>query len=799
MHCLPGRWLAITAAVTAAITVLTLSGAQAQTVPGAARAAASGAYRLPPGVTDPCPAVSRGMAGCATLTATAGAGGAAGALAAVTPVGYAPADLRSAYGLPSGMGTGSTVAVVTPYDDPKAEADLAVYRSQYQLPACTTANGCFKKVNAAGGTDSYPGTSAGWSAAAAESLDMISAICPNCHILLVEADSTAIAAGDDRRGLGVAEDYAASQPRVNFIDNDWATTEEQLGQQFESRDDGYFNHPGVAITAPAGDSGFAGGISYPAASPHVIAVGGTTLTKDSSVSRGWDETAWAGTGSGCSAFEAKPSWQADTGCSDRALNDVAAVADPADPVAYYDTPTAGGWGRGSGTAAAAAIVAAAYALAGTAADNSDPASYLYRNASGLHDITGGSDGTCAPSYWCSAGAGYDGPTGLGSPGGVSALLSSYYQPVTPARVLDTRNGTGGITGPVPGNTTVKLAVTGGNGVPSANVTAVALNLTAVAGAGSGNIIAYPDGMPQPSTSNLNYATNVNVANLVIVPVGANGKIDLRNVGNKVQLIGDVFGYFTSDFTAAGDTTYTPVTPARILDTRTGTGAPQAQLGRDSVLAVQAGGAGGIPTGVSAVAVNITAVNAAGGGHLIEYADGTAQPAVSNLQFGVKAATAEAAIVPVGADGKFDIYDSGPPVDVVADVLGYFAPGTGGETYHAIPGTRVIDTRLTTPVLGGGTLSVKQPASVVAPGSPTLILDVIATGGSQNGVFTIYPGGTSMPATSNVNYGPDETIANLDLVTASPAAAGAANTVNIHNASGGAANTVVDCLGYFSAG
>ncbi len=333
--------------------------------------------------------------------------------AASAPSGWAPADLVSAYGFPSATsGIGMTVAVVTAYDDPAAESDLGVYRAQYGLPACTTANGCFRKVNQSGGT-SYP--SPGWSAQDAQSLEAVSAVCPNCHILLVEATSSAIT------DLGAAENEAVALG-AKFVDNDWSILESELKYN-ETSYDTYFNHPGVAITAPSGNSGY--GVSYPAASQYVIAVGGTVLTKDSSAARGWDETAWASSGSGCSAYEHKPSWQTDNGCTGRTLNDVAAVATN---VAYYDTPTSGGWNTGSGTGISAAIIAAAYALAGDPAAGSYPASSLYANPTGLYDITTGSNGHCSQPYpyLCTASSGYDGPTGLGTPDGVGAFFSSYY-------------------------------------------------------------------------------------------------------------------------------------------------------------------------------------------------------------------------------------------------------------------------------------------------------------------------------------------------------------------------------------
>jgi hypothetical protein len=362
-----------------------------------------------------CPAPAVGQVGCAAAVAPGGTAIREATLQAADtlPTGYGPLDLRYAYGLSFASvtgGVGQTVAVVTAYDDATAATDMATYRSEYSIPPC--GSGCFTKVNETGGT-SYPAAGpAGWSLATAESLDMISAVCPNCHILLVEASSTAIT------DLGTAENEAVTLG-ANFVTNTWFTPEATYGTSEPGYDADYFNHPGVAITAPDGNGG-GYGTYYPAASPDVIAVGGTTLTQDSSTARGWTETAWSGSGSGCSPYEAKPSWQTDTGCSTRTLNDTAAVADPNTPVAFYDT-NSGGWVATGGNGVPAAIIAAAYALAGTPAAGSYPASYLYAHTSLVNDITSGSDGTCTPAYLCTAGPGYDGPTGVGTPASAAAL------------------------------------------------------------------------------------------------------------------------------------------------------------------------------------------------------------------------------------------------------------------------------------------------------------------------------------------------------------------------------------------
>jgi hypothetical protein len=376
---------------------------------------AASASVLPAGIEAVCPASSTpGQMACSALINTNVASPGTGVQPADTaPSGLTPANLQDAYELQSSdAGFGQTVAVIDAYDDPNAEADLAVYRAQYGLPACTSASGCFTKVDENGGTD-YPAANTAWAAEISLDLDMVSAICPNCRILLVEADSASIT------DLGTAVNTAVSMG-ARFVSNSYYGPEDSNNVTY---DDTYFNHPGVAITAAAGDNGY-GNVSYPAASQYVTAVGGTTLTYDSSLVRDWSESAWDQTASGCSAYDAKPAWQTDTGCTDRTVADVAAVADPATGVAAYDSYNEAGWLVEGGTSVSAAIVAATYALAGTPATTGYPASYPYSYPGKLTNITTGSNGTCSISYLCTAGTGYNGPTGLGTPAGDEAFSST---------------------------------------------------------------------------------------------------------------------------------------------------------------------------------------------------------------------------------------------------------------------------------------------------------------------------------------------------------------------------------------
>jgi subtilase family serine protease len=337
-----------------------------------------------------------------------------------SPTGYGPSDLQSAYGLTDAAasnGSGETIAIVDAYDDPNAEADLATYRSYYGLPDCTSDNGCFKKVGQTGSTTSLPSADSGWAGEISLDLDMASAVCPNCNILLVEAKSSSMA------NLGTAVNEAVKLG-AKFVSNSYGGAESSSDTSYDSK---YFNHPGVAITVSAGDEAY--GAEYPAASKYVTAVGGTAL-KTASNSRGWSESVWhtsstEGTGSGCSAYDAKPSWQTDTGCAKRMIADVSAVADPATGVSVYDTygSDGTGWNTYGGTSASSPIIASVYALAGTPGSSDYPARYPYAAAgtSALNDVTSGNNGTCSTSYFCTARSGYDGPTGWGTPEGVDAF------------------------------------------------------------------------------------------------------------------------------------------------------------------------------------------------------------------------------------------------------------------------------------------------------------------------------------------------------------------------------------------
>lgn len=348
------------------------------------------------------------------------------------PSSYGASALQGAYGLTGAAataGAGSTVAIVDAYDDPNAYEDLARYREEQGLPGigeCAPSSiagshiPCLSKVNQEGAAGLYPSGNTGWAEEISLDLDMVSAICPNCNILLVEASTNSF------ENLAAAVDTAATFSPV-AIGNSYGGSE--FGGE-EAYAAAHYSHPGIAITAASGDNGY--GAEFPAAGPNVIAVGGTSLREEGG---GWSQSVWSGAGSGCSAYVAKPGWQSDTGCANRTVTDTAAVADPNTGVQVYDTYNEPGKMVFGGTSASTQIIAGLYGLLGHGASDASAlyggGSILFGSANGsLADVTSGSNGSCTGhgrradsslAYLCTGEVGYDGPTGMGTPAGTGGF------------------------------------------------------------------------------------------------------------------------------------------------------------------------------------------------------------------------------------------------------------------------------------------------------------------------------------------------------------------------------------------
>ncbi|HTA39747.1 MAG TPA: S8 family serine peptidase [Candidatus Acidoferrales bacterium] len=321
--------------------------------------------------------------------------------------GLTPKDLHRAYRLPNTGGAGRTIGIVDALDDPLAESDLAAYRAHFHLSPCTTANGCFRKLNQNGVAGKYPASSVHWTYEISLDLDMASAVCPGCRILLVEANTPTF------HNLEMAVDTAVAKG-ASVVSNSYGAPE------FASYDK-HYDHKGVVIVASSGDASFAPGAEEPAGFATVVAVGGTTLTRAPG-GRGWSELVWPGAGSGCSTLVKKPSWQHDTGCAGRSESDVSAVADPSTGVRIYDSlGTCCKWLVVGGTSVASPIVASIFALSGNASTQNAAQSLWNGQGHDLFDVIDGNNGTCLPAYLCTAVPGYDGPTGWGTPNGLGAF------------------------------------------------------------------------------------------------------------------------------------------------------------------------------------------------------------------------------------------------------------------------------------------------------------------------------------------------------------------------------------------
>jgi len=363
--------------------------------------------------------------------------------------GLDPEDLQSAYKIPTEGGEGQTVALVDAYGYPTAEADLATYRSRYGLPPCTKADGCFRKVNQEGEEGNYPTRNEGWETETSLDIEMVSAACPGCHILLAEANTAS--------GANLAATVAlAAKLGATEISNSWGNTTENCLESNCEVEDADMDHPGVLVTVAAGDSGYdnheADGDSpgWPAVLPFVVSVGGTSLHKAKNA-RGWTDEVWSGSGGGCSLKEPKPIWQTDTGCSGRMGNDVAAVGACATPVSVYDSAY-GGWGNVCGTSVSSPLVAGIEAHASSFSRSLPGADAFYQDPEAAFDVTAGSNGTCTPpaqdAYFCTAEPGYDGPSGVGVPNGPLEIGSTPAPNVRTLPASAVAGGDGALNGEV---------------------------------------------------------------------------------------------------------------------------------------------------------------------------------------------------------------------------------------------------------------------------------------------------------------------------------------------------------------
>jgi hypothetical protein len=765
----------------------------------------------PAAFTAACPQAQPGHARCFALVENLAPGQASAAVSGSASPQLAngkylePADLQNAYGLTTAaatQGTGLTVAVVDAYHLANAEAAIAAYRSFYGLPACTTASGCFRQVDEHGGTN-YPATNAGWNQEELLDLDMVSAICPHCNILLVEATTTSIS------DLGTAVNTAVALG-ADAVSNSYGAIEAELGSSgAEFAYDAYYNHPGVVITAATGDCGYlsqkagcyADSAQYPSVSPYVIAVGGTSLHPASNA-RGWSETAWSGGGGGCSIWEPKPSFQTDTLCTHRMTADISAVSDPSTGVVIWDPSSNGGSGgfyAVGGTSAATPIIAAAYMLAGKPAAGANPLTKLYANGGSLTDITSGSTGVQA---------------------------GSTYVPLTPNRLVDSRASARiGMSASLVSNSPASFQVTNRlpgdqlrNVPPSA--TAVTGNLTVVGQTAKGYLSLTPKApVGVPDTSTLNFPVDDIRANGVTVALGPGGVLWVTFVGwagNTTDVVFDVTGYYVPD---GSGSTYIPLTPNRLVDSRA-----SARIGLSATLVsgnpvsfqvtnrLPGDQLRNVPPSATAVTGNLTVVGQSAKGYLsLTPKAPVGVPDTSTLNFPADDIRANGVTVALGPGGVLwvtYIRLPGNTTDVVFDVTGYYVPDGSGSTYIPLTPNRLVDSRASARIGLSATLVSGSPAwfQVAERLSGDQLRNVPAAAGAVTGNLTVVgqsakgylsltpkaPAG--VPDTSTLNFPVDDIRANGVTVALGP---GGVLWVTYIRLPGNTTDTVFDVTGYYT--
>jgi len=379
---------------------------------------------------------------------------------------------------------------------------------------------------------------------------------------------------------------------------------------------------------------------------------------------------------------------------------------------------------------------------------------------------------------------------------------STYHPLTPARVLDTRSGVGAPAARLGAKGTVDVKVTGVGGVPATGVTSVVLNVTATNASGPQSFLtAWPRGTARPLASNLNFTAGVSVPNLVTVKVGDGGSVSIFNDAGTVDVVADVQGWYANAVDAVGSS-FVPVNPARVLDTRvgTGTGGTVAPIPAGTLIQLQVAGAGGVPeSGARAVVLNMTVDRASGPeSYLTVWPSATPRPVASNLNFTRGPAATNLVVAQLGPDGKVNIYNNLGSTDVIADVAGWFAaPATPppGSRYYGLTPTRVLDTRTAGGRVGPGAmidLAVAGVAGVPANATSVVLNVTVAEPTGPESYLTLFPNGTPRPLASNLNLVAGKIVANLVVVRVQN------GKVSIYN-NVGSTHVIADVQGWFSAG
>lgn len=372
------------------------------------------------------------------------------------------------------------------------------------------------------------------------------------------------------------------------------------------------------------------------------------------------------------------------------------------------------------------------------------------------------------------------------------LTGGVYVPLAPQRVVDTRSGLGGVAAPLAAGGSVDFSMLGVGGIPVAGVTAIAVNITATAASAAGFLTVHPAGSARPLASTLNYASGHDVANLVVVPTGDEGRITVFSSASTHVVI-DVVGWYGPAMITPGSF-FVPAPPARLLDTRNGVGhAGRAVDG--SSFEVQVAGRGGVPaSGVTAVVLNVTVTGPAAPGFLTVFPGGSPLPATSSLNYRAGATVAGAVTAQVGADGTVAFAAAGGAPHVIADVVGWYTVSQLNATSLVpLPSNRILDTRNAQPLGPHETLHLAVPGAPVGSTDSVaaVVVNVTVTGPSSAGFLSVGQLEGNEASTSSLNFAAGDTVANLVV-----ARVDAGGTVSIHN-SDGRTHVIVDLVGWFA--
>jgi hypothetical protein len=752
------------------------------------------------------------------------------------PSGYLPCDVSNAYRLNgSGLtGAGSLIALVDAHDQPTIVSDLRAFDQASGLPDPPS----FDVYQPGGPPGSDPGWAAEitidveWAHAMAPGAGIA--------LIEEPGDGLSLPVGNGKHdltdGVWFATRNTLAGVNADIVSMSWGLPESDLSATTEAQLEGFFpstNAAGRPVTylGSAGDSGHQA--TWPSIATGVIGVGGTSIASwaygypsfpgqhfscSPATSPGVspaNETVWGnqctaggtppclGTGGGPSLFETRPTWQSIAPGTTRAADDVAMEADPQTGV---DLVQKGAWadGRWGGTSLAAPMWAGIAALLNEErrlreAPNlnvTNGSSWVYSTpASSFNDITSGSSPAtagdacvgAAGAASCSAASGYDLMTGRGSPAwpalldGVSGTgpgpTRGDLVSMAPARIMDTRTGLGGRSGPLQPEQTFSLQVGGQHGIaPDAAAVTLNVGVTDTPGPGSGYILLYPCGQPRPLASTLNFNRGQTVAILTQTQLG-NGCLNIYVSGGAANVFIDAQGYFTAS--ASGQSgLYDPLlTPYRTLDTRTGLGGHPRPLGQGESLELQlagnpAGSSPAIPAGASTILLNLTAVSgSAPGSYLSVYpaASGAvpcpANHSSSNLNFAAGQILANRVAVRVGTGGNVCIYNDAGSVNVIVDLAGWYSGGQSGDTtgmpYSGWMPTRAYDSRRLGQLGPGNGQAACLAVAMPPAASGVVSLNLTGLGASDPTYLQVYPtGAPPNPPTSDLNLLPGGIVSNL---------------------------------------